>query len=259
MTPENANQVTVALLMLSLISVLAVAIFASFLGLIYVRRRGSLRLEIPPPPSRTDPSPARYRPNVFENACRWIVIKGGPVSAVQSALGLHNPVPCSWEEGLSHLTPQKLFISPPVRGWIVVIGPGLPDPSEDVDRCFHLLMIMNRSIGPVQFFSFNRALNHHAWAWAEAGQIRRAYCWAGETLWNQGEQTPAEDELGLRCVGYGEVPEPADFGADDPGLSTAEKVLALAGRWSIDPAAIDQGALKLNQGITGDVVPFKLH
>ena len=53
---------------------------------------------------------------------------------------------------------------------------------------------LSRKIGQVQFFSVNRAVNHHAWVQAEAGVIQRAYAWAGRTFWNQGAR-PARNSI----------------------------------------------------------------
>ena len=49
---------------------------------------------------------------------------------------------------------------------------------------FALLRRLSCALGHVQFFSVNRALNHHAWVWMKDRDVRRAYAWAGETLWN---------------------------------------------------------------------------
>src|SRR4051812_12134046 len=59
----------------------------------------------------------------------WLAIKSRNLKAVQSALGLHNAKPCSWIEGLAG--DEKLFIAPPIKGWIIVLGSGLPEPSDD--------------------------------------------------------------------------------------------------------------------------------
>ena len=55
-------------------------------------------------------------------AC-WLAVKSRNVLAVQSALGLRNVKRCSWLEGLAG--EEKLFIAPPVKGWILVMGSGL--------------------------------------------------------------------------------------------------------------------------------------
>src|SRR6185295_7557650 len=107
-------------------------------------------------------------------------------------LRLNNPTPCSWEEGLARAQGHKLFISPPVGGWILVMGSDLPDPGDDVDKCFRFILDLSRKLGHVQYFSANRVVDHHSWAQAEQGRVLRAYAWAGRTVWHQGKMTRAE-------------------------------------------------------------------
>src|SRR5438874_12592099 len=61
----------------------------------------------------------------------WLAVKSRNPRALQSALALHHVKPCSWLQGLAG--EAKLFIAPPVRGWLLVFGSGLPEPQEDVD------------------------------------------------------------------------------------------------------------------------------
>lgn len=182
---------------------------------------------------------------------RWLAVQTDNPHAVRAALRLHNAARCSIEDGLHEARESRLFISPPVDGWVLVFGARLPDPAEDVDACFHFLSAVSRKLGHVQFFSAHRALGHHAWARLEAGRVRRAYAWAGQTLWNQGLPTAAEVSLGLRCAAYGED------GGDDflPGESSAwntERVPQLAARWSLDPALLDERLSRSDFGIAGD-------
>ncbi len=172
--------------------------------------------------------------------------------AVQSALALHNSKPCSWAEGLLGDSDQKLFVSPPVSGWILVIGSALPDPNDDVDTCFRFLLDLSRKLGHVQYFSTNGVLNHHAWVQAESGHVVRAYAWAGKTLWTQGKTTPAETELSMKCYDYTEVPELQTFGTRDPGSNNSDKVHLLAARWSLDPEEIDDRFIDQEWGIVGE-------
>ena len=120
---------------------------------------------------------------------------------------------------------KKLFISPPVDGWILVIGSALPDPAADVDACFRFVMELSRKLGHVQFFSANRVLSHHAWVQVEAGRVRRAYAWAGTTLWKQGLKTTAEADLGLKCFDYFETAERTSFGRRTRSSPTWKKSL----------------------------------
>ena len=180
----------------------------------------------------------------------WLAVRSRNPRAVQTALALNNPQPCTWLEGLTR--EQKLFIAPPVNGWIFVVGSGLPDASDDIDATFRFLLDLSRKLGHVQFFAANRVLGHHAWARVEAGRVVRAYAWAGRTLWNQGVKTRAELELGLKCFHYLEAPELPLFGQTDVLVVNTEKVPLLAARWSLDPAAIDERVFEQARGIAGE-------
>ena len=191
--------------------------------------------------------------NFCDRPSRWLAIKTQDIARVQEALGLCNPTPCTWVEGMGRMGDRKLFVSPPLDGWILVVGQGLPDPADDIDRFYHFIMRLGNSLGAVQFFCSNRVLNHHAWVRAENNRIYRAYAWAGETLWNEGEMTAAERDLGLRCFEYGEQPSVFPFSAREAHFANAEKVSMLAARWSLDPSAIQNLGYNPHSGISGDL------
>jgi len=180
----------------------------------------------------------------------WLAIKSRSLRAVQAALGLHNAKPCSFIEGMSG--GEKLFIAPPVNGWILVLGAGLPEPSEDVDACFRFVVNLSRKLGEVQFFSASRVVQEHAWVRAYRGRVVRAYAWAGKTLWKQGRRTTAEKELDLKCFDYTETAERNSFAEPDVIATNVDKVPLLAARWSLDPACIDERLLEQERGIAGE-------
>ncbi|MDB6029551.1 MAG: hypothetical protein JWM68_5774 [Verrucomicrobiales bacterium] len=202
-------------------------------------------------------SNSRVRQILMDHPCTWLAIKGRNSKRVQRALGLHDATPCSWEEGLVEAQHHKLFVSPPVNGWILVVGSDLPEPDDDVDKCFLFLRHCSRKLGHVQYFSVNRVLNHHAWALLDDGQVFRAYAWAGETLWNQGQKTAAEKELDMSCFGYGDNGITLDFSQKDPTITNAEKVNQLAARWSFDPMSVTENAWQKEQGIVGSLPDFR--
>jgi hypothetical protein len=201
----------------------------------------------------------RFHPAAFAMPCRWLAIKGGNVHVVQAAIGLNNPTPCTWEEGLTVANEHKLFITPPIAGWILVMGTNLPEPSDDVDKCFRFLLDLSRKLGHVQYFSVNRVVNHHAWVHVDQGVVQRAYAWAGRTLWNQGRLTKAEMDLSLKCFDYTTTEERIEFGRVSPAVLNTERVPLLASRWSIDPSSIDFRMLKETQGIAGQLSRSKTH
>ena len=191
--------------------------------------------------------------SLFERPSRWLAIRCNHPPAVLSALNLQHPVPCSWAEGLIESREDKLFVSPPVSGWVLVVGSGLPEPAEDVDYCYAFLRDLSKKLGNVQFYSVNPVLNHHAWALLEDGVVYRAYAWAGETLWNEGYTTAAERELGVVCFDYGFQ---ANSSCSREAISAdSEKINRLAARWSLDPAALEQSDWKAH-GVVGEFSPL---
>ncbi len=181
----------------------------------------------------------------------WLAIHGHNRRAVQSALRLRNPQACSWLEGLAG--EQEIFISPPVEGWTLVTGTALPEPWDDVDACFRFMVDLSRKVGSVQWFSASRLSLHHAWIKADNGRIERAYAWAGKTLWNQGPETAAEKELGLKCYGYTDPLEASPWAQPDELRMNVEKVPLLAARWGFDPRWIDEHSIKQLCGIVGNL------
>jgi hypothetical protein len=207
--------------------------------------------------------PSTYTPNTkpkqsifVERPTLWIAIRGSDPRSIQSALGLHHATSCSWEEGLIEARDHKLFISPQIAGWTLVVGSDLPEPGEDVDECFHFLTNLSRKVGHLQYFCANRALNHHAWAIVDRGQVFRAYAWASQTVWNQGPVTAAEKELGMACFPYAAR---LDYTQREVLGGNTEKVNALAARWSVDPAAVVENAFDSEMGIVGNFSPPKPH
>ncbi|MDB6109571.1 MAG: hypothetical protein JWR69_1321 [Pedosphaera sp.] len=233
--------------------VLIIGVFLVFLIVHWKSRRTAARL-----PEYAEKQPSadtslNLRHSTLKRPNCWLAIKSKNLLTVQYALSLHNPKPCSWAEGLSGDGEQKIFVSPPVSGWILVIGSALPEPGDDVDACFRFLVDLSRKLGQVQFFSANTMLNHHAWAQVESGHVLRAYAWTGKTLWNQGKMSQAETDLGLKCYDYAEIPEVSPFGSAAEGsTNNADKVHFLAARWSIDPEDIDERFIEQEWGIVGE-------
>jgi hypothetical protein len=217
---------------------------------ILVVRRNAYKQRNHAPSGDHAPSGSPEQTCAFRWPCCWLAVKSRSSSVVQSALGLHNPKPCSWIQGMAG--EEKLFIAPPVKGWVLVMGSGLPDPSDDVDVCFRFLLELSRKLGHVQFFSASRVLRYHAWIRADRGRVVRAYAWAGKTLWLQGPRTVAERELGLKCFDYLEGAEPHSFGRPEVASLNVDKVPLLAARWSIDPGRIDARFLQMERGVAGE-------
>jgi len=254
-SPAEFKEVTWLLMLIPFGIVLSTGVFFVFCAW----RRGHLEkwvdgAEAPGPPALGAARP--FRLSLSEQPCRWLAVKARNSAVVQAALNLRHAMPCSWEEGLVEAREDKLFISPPVSGWVLVVGSRLPEPAEDVDACYRFLTGLSRKLGHVQFFSVNRALSHHSWALIEKGQVYRGYAWTGEPVWNQGPLTSAERDLEMACFAY--ASDSNDFAARDALHGNCEKISQLAGRWSLDPGAISPASWKVC-GIVGELSHSKPH
>ncbi|HWN96311.1 MAG TPA: hypothetical protein VNT99_14855, partial [Methylomirabilota bacterium] len=196
--------------------------------------------------------------SLFDAPSRWLAIRSQNPKAIQSALGVQHPRACSWSDALARPFEPRLFISPPVNGWVVVMGCDLPDPADDIDECFKFLIGLSQQLGEVQFFSRNRAVSHHGWARLNDGKVLRAYVWAGETLWEQGALTEAERGLKLRCLTYTESSDILGYAERELLSLNTERVVRLAAAWSLDPTSIGGVDLE-SKGIAGDLLHGKYH
>ena len=195
---------------------------------------------------------------LFEAPGRWLAIKSENPHAVEAVLGVNNSRACSWTDALATPFEPRLFISPPVNGWIVVLGCDLPDPADDIDECFKFLTGLSRKLGEVQFFTRNRAVAHHGWVRVQDGKVLRAYVWAGETLWDQGTVTQTERDLRLRCLTYTESSVVLGLAERELLALNTDRVIRVAAAWSVDPTAVEGPALE-DKGIAGDLLHSKLH
>jgi hypothetical protein len=152
----------------------------------------------------------------------WLAVRTLEAETIRTALPDHD----------------AFFISPRVNGWVIVTGPGLPDPGDDVDACHFFLTALSRELGHVQFFHMEKFSAHHAWVRMDEGCVTRAYAWAGETIWNQGAQTLVETGLDMKCSGYGDDADTGFWRAKERAMANIEKIPLLAARWSLDPAEV---------------------
>jgi hypothetical protein len=195
---------------------------------------------------------------LFEPPSRWLAVRSKNPQNIQAALGVQHARACSWSDALATPFEPRLFISPPVNGWIVVMGCDLPDPADDIDECYKFLAGLSHKLGEVQFFARNRAVSHHGWARMDGGKVLRAYVWAGETMWNQGPLTDAERELKMRCLTYTESSELLGYTGREVLSLNTERVVRLAAAWSLDPTAVEGPDLE-SQGIAGDLLHGRYH
>lgn len=223
-------------------------------------------------------------PESFGFKVSWFAVKTSDPASVLEALEFAEATPTNWVSGLAavHGNSQSddawVFVSPPVSGWILVVGSSLPYPTiethHDIGRRFDVLFsrLMQR-FDDVQFFGSHRGVGFVTWARALSAKPMRIFAFAeADVLANVGEQTPEEAKLGFLNLSGLSPSDAADriFAAAEEedveesrlvasGLSPRDArtkvrqsrrspllnetdVVKLASLWSIDPTRLsDQG------------------
>jgi hypothetical protein len=197
-------------------------------------------------------------PLLFDNPRAWLAVRTTDVHSLVDALDLRHISPCAWADAPQRAE-EGVFVSPPIEGWVLLFGAGLPEPSDDVDEFFKFLTALSRRCGLVTYFSTDAIFHHHAWVKANDGRIVRAYAWADEVLWNQGELTQAERDLRLYCLPYDWRPDHVSPRARDQARHNCERIPMLASRWGIEPRAVDAQTTGLRPGVLGKLPHHKLH
>jgi hypothetical protein len=147
-------------------------------------------------------------PEPFGFKVSWFAVKAPDPASVLDALELGEATPANWASGLeaaygqSHKDDPWVFISPPVGGWVLVVGFSLPYPTiethHDIGERFDVLFsrLMKR-FDDVQFFGSYRVVGFVAWARALNGKPVRVFAFADEVMAYFGRQTTEEMNLGF--------------------------------------------------------------
>lgn len=175
------------------------------------------------------------KPQPFGYKSSWLCIKGTTPEQVISALGLKNSIPANWASGMAQLR-DKVFVSPVVRGYVLVIGYNTFQ-GGDADSEIEVLAAAAKNFAEMQCFATHRVVDFHTWAKFVDGELVRAYGWlgeSGEVYLNQGDITSEEDELG-----FDGFIQSDDDDWDSVEFPDEELVIEIAAAWGVDPMFSD--------------------
>lgn len=239
-------------------------------------------------------------PEGFGYKVNWFVVKTNDPELVAKSLGLNGLRRANWASGISAAysftakpsAKKYVFISPPVKGWVLVVSNSLPYPDRraeggntEIDSRFDALFTkLTSSFEEVQFFGSYRVVGFEAWARARTGKIERSFCYAdGEVYANSGLQTAVEKQLKFpdlsnmspktatstlfslvenrnaeeaRLVAAGLSFEEARWKLNQRQrgpIPTEGDAMAIAGQWSIDPTRIEELTLPASTGFVAEL------
>jgi hypothetical protein len=200
-------------------------------------------------------------PQPFGYKSVWLTLAATDAATVAQTFDLRDLQPCTWMEGVRPDPYGRVFVSPPVHGWIFVVGQpfALPDEHHLGDRLTPILIRLSHQFGVAHYFMTHRVVECHVWARAEAGTLIRGYAYLGErgeTLWNEGAPT-TEAELGLRFFDEtsSEAAAPAYWERSDLRFPDEASVMQMARKWCIAPIDLTPNDSSPALGIRGVVPP----
>jgi hypothetical protein len=193
-------------------------------------------------------------PVSFGYKCSWLAIKGLTPEKIIELLPVRDAQVADWSEGIAAAYEGQTFVSPSVDGWVLVVSTVFSSFSDQPSSFVEWLAAVSRRIdAAVQLFVTHRVVEYHAWCWADRGKVVRAYGWcgeSGETVIDLGRKSKAEEERPLHV--FDDVP--AEEGQEDKFVFPDEEyLLQLAGRWSINPAMLEENHPELGPGWLGSV------
>jgi len=188
-------------------------------------------------------------PCAFGCSMAWLAVRSDDPQQVVEALRLEEASPCNWNSGIGAvyddwLGASRVFVSPPVEGWVFVAGLALPHPlgGSFTDKCTPLLVELGGRFAEIQYFFSYPPIDYYAWAKVKDGRLVRSFAVSDEgVIWNKGRPSREERSLGLKLFELrGVRGRKGDAGGELILHPTEEHVLRLASGWSIDPTLLNE-------------------
>lgn len=189
-------------------------------------------------------------PAAFGYRMAWVAIRTIGAARVAEVLGLEAVEESNWSTGIGTIYDERLsqgrvYLTPPINGWIFVVGLSLPQPLGNgfIDKCSPMLQDLAGAFPEAQYYLCYAPMDFYAWARVADGKLLRAFAIGDEgVIWNKGKPTREEREIGLKFAEVrGVKGRKTDVGAPMPIVPTEAHVLHLASSWSLDPTTLQGG------------------
>lgn len=179
----------------------------------------------PESPRPTQRSRSEASEVAFGYKTGWLAVRADAHEQVVTALGLRRTEEVDWADGLTRAYATGVLVTPPVNGWVLVVGTDVLVRPPDIAALSRVLDT------EVQRFAAHRVSDAYEWGRANSGAMGRQVLTTVQGTWRaEGEPTEVERRLGL------DLAETSDDGL----WPDEEMVLEVAGAWSIDPQLLDE-------------------
>ncbi|MCS3797756.1 hypothetical protein [Niastella sp. OAS944] len=180
-------------------------------------------------------------PECFGPKCIWFAIPSENPLQVAETMNLGHLEPCNWYVGVRKAYEGEIFVTPPVDGYTMVLGWGLPtgDTPGEIEKVKNVLSTLSNVFGEAQYFGTHRTSGFCTWMKAVNGNVIRVYGYAdGENLIVEGEPTEYEAGLNLLNTFSEEAKQKDYYSREDITHPHESTVMEIAANWSIDPSEL---------------------
>ena len=186
----------------------------------------------------------------------WCAIKTIDTDKVLNTLNIRKKKKCNWNEGMKKAYDGGIFILPPINGWIIIHGWGLPIPSssKENDSAVKLINSLSSKFEKAHLFGSFRGTGAVLWMSSEMGELKRMYYIDDGNGVQYGEPTKIEKQWDLIDFNHPDIENDDYFDSKD--IPDEDDVLDVAEAWSINPMNIDRYENIDDFGYTGVLKRF---
>ncbi len=190
----------------------------------------------------------------------WIAVRANNKDKIAQILELENVRPANWNSGIREAYGSKVFITPQIGDWTLIVGYGLmvgAAVTESDESNWHKNQInkLSKVFGEAQFFATHRVTEYHTWGKSIDGEIKRYYSYLGEKGENElieGIPTPIEDKFNLINTFSEEANDEKYWEREDIVIPDEDLVMKIASGWSVDPTWLEERTdIKYELGLLG--------
>jgi hypothetical protein len=192
-------------------------------------------------------------PVAFGYKLGWFAIRSMDRDAVVRSFQLSNPVEAPWRSGIDTVykdaynllrSSSRVFVSPPVDGWVFVVGQWAMGNGEyqDLREIESRVVAASAEFGEAQAFATYRVVDYHHWVLARDGTLLRSFAVSGgEVFSDAGDPTPVELSLAWFPLNqeHAADDEESDEDREEGDLPGEDDVMKVAGSWSVNPQLLE--------------------
>ncbi|MBC6994084.1 hypothetical protein H9S92_13850 [Lewinella lacunae] len=195
------------------------------------------------------------KPIKFGHKCIWAAVKTEDTNSLLKALRLEKQRKANWVEGKLQARNGEIFVLPPIEGWILILGWGLPEPGymEGRERAQRFLNGLSQKFGEAQMFGNFRGSGSAFWMKSVDGNTERLYYIGDGNSFIEGEPTSVEMKWDLIDTNSKDAEQEEYW--EKMLYPDAEHVLEVAKAWSLNPMELEE---KENVGEYGYLGRLKL-